>query len=113
MVLDFDWSLVEENSDTWVLQQLGAAHIFQRLLAQSEGSRKLRQSAPSNGRVKSYDGVNHAELPWTQLMDSALHAVHTELKASQEDVLRAIRSTPFHADLIEVRSSAALGCMIK
>ncbi len=34
MVLDFDWSLVEENSDTWVLDQLGASHIFQRLLSQ-------------------------------------------------------------------------------
>ena len=38
MVLDFDWSLVEENSDTWVLQQLGASHIFQRLLSEGKGS---------------------------------------------------------------------------
>jgi len=37
VVLDFDWSLVEENSDTWVLQQLGASHIFQRLLSEGEG----------------------------------------------------------------------------
>lgn len=33
MVFDFDWSLVEENSDTWVLDQLGATDIFKRLIA--------------------------------------------------------------------------------
>ena len=30
VVFDFDWSLVEENSDTWVLDQLGAASHFQQ-----------------------------------------------------------------------------------
>ena len=33
VVFDFDWSLVEENSDTWVLEQLGAIDIFKRLKA--------------------------------------------------------------------------------
>ncbi|CAL5221062.1 g3185 [Coccomyxa viridis] len=88
VVLDFDWSLVEENSDTWVLHQLGASHIFEGLLSQG--------------------------LPWTQLMDCALHAAHTELKATQEDVLKAICSTPFHADMIQVvRTLAAVpGCTL-
>ena len=35
VVFDFDWSLVEENSDTWVLQKLGGLNIFKRL--QSHG----------------------------------------------------------------------------
>ena len=30
-VFDFDWSLVEENSDTWVLDQLEANEVFRRL----------------------------------------------------------------------------------
>lgn len=33
VVFDFDWSLVEENSDTWVLDRLGATAIFKRLKA--------------------------------------------------------------------------------
>ena len=33
VVFDFDWSLVEENSDTWVLDQLEAIAIFKRLKA--------------------------------------------------------------------------------
>ena len=36
IVFDFDWSLVEENSDTWVLQKLGALNIFKRLQSQGE-----------------------------------------------------------------------------
>ena len=36
VVFDFDWSLVEENSDTWVLQKLGALNIFKRLQSQGE-----------------------------------------------------------------------------
>lgn len=76
VVLDFDWSLVEENSDTWVLQQLGASDIFEQLLAE--------------GR------------PWTQLMDEALHKTHTEIGAGQDSVLQAIHSTPFHQDMMQV-----------
>ena len=33
-VWDFDWSLVEENSDTWVLQSLSATAAFERLRVQ-------------------------------------------------------------------------------
>ena len=47
-VWDFDWSLVEENSDTWVLQRLGGAARFERLHAlASRVSRKAPASAPS------------------------------------------------------------------
>lgn len=35
IVWDFDWSLVEENSDTWVVGILGASDIFQRFKAQA------------------------------------------------------------------------------
>ena len=45
VVLDFDWSLVEENSDTWVLHELGASHIFDRLLSQGVGYHKLCHTA--------------------------------------------------------------------
>lgn len=31
-MLDFDWSLVEGNSDTFVLRELGAWDIFQRYI---------------------------------------------------------------------------------
>ena len=31
VVWDFDWTMVEENSDTWVLERLGARPAFLRL----------------------------------------------------------------------------------
>ena len=46
LVFDFDWSLAEENSDTWVLQQLGAEEFYKA------------------GRA--------AGTPWTKLMDQCL-----------------------------------------
>ena len=44
-MLDFDWSLVEENSDTWVLHKLGASHIFERLLSQGVGYHRFSHTA--------------------------------------------------------------------
>ena len=32
LVLDFDWSMIEENSDTFVVRELGAWQAFQRCL---------------------------------------------------------------------------------
>eukprot|EP00884_Botryococcus_braunii_P023000 jgi/Botrbrau1/9384/Bobra.0252s0009.2 len=46
LVCDFDWSLAEENSDTWALEALGMGEAFR--------------------------GPDLASLPWTQRMDAAL-----------------------------------------
>jgi hypothetical protein len=48
VVCDFDWSLVEENSDTWVLAKLGATDVFQRLKATGE----LRNFALTSGCIE-------------------------------------------------------------
>ena len=42
VVWDFDWSLVEENSDTWVVHKLGADDVFNRLKAQVRGERSIQ-----------------------------------------------------------------------
>lgn len=31
VVWDFDWSMVNENSDTWVIDRIGARHVFDSL----------------------------------------------------------------------------------
>lgn len=59
MVFDFDWSLINENSDTWVLKELRP-----RLLDE------LRQ-----GQRKG--------LGWTELMDSMFGRLH-DLKVSRQ-----------------------------
>ncbi|CAL8471813.1 g11355 [Coccomyxa elongata] len=85
VVFDFDWSLVEENSDNWVLDCLGATDIFKRLKATG--------------------------MPWTQLMDASLVTAHKELGRQQQDILEACASTPFAACMRQaVATLAARGC---
>ena len=43
-------------------------------------------------------------------MDAALLAARVELNASKIDVLQAIRSTPFHDDMVQVCSLAPTRC---
>ncbi|KAK9837474.1 hypothetical protein WJX81_005006 [Elliptochloris bilobata] len=83
---DFDWSLVEENSDTFVLREVGAWPAFERLQAQG--------------------------LPWTALMDAGLAAAAAEASAKPADVLAACRRVPFHAAMQKAvrRVAAAPGC---
>ncbi|EIE23797.1 hypothetical protein COCSUDRAFT_41939 [Coccomyxa subellipsoidea C-169] len=85
VVFDFDWSLVEENSDTWVLDQLGATAIFKRLKATG--------------------------MPWTQLMDISLLAAHEELGKGRQEILEACASVPFAACMQQaVKELAGRGC---
>eukprot|EP00891_Asterochloris_glomerata_P002074 jgi/Astpho2/2074/Aster-x1034 len=83
LTLDFDWTMVEENSDTFVLQQVGAGDSFLRL--QTEG------------------------LPWTQLMDASLLAANSEHGATAADIIAACQRVPMDGALQEVlREAGAL-----
>lgn len=84
VIFDFDWSLVEENSDTWVIQQIGADQIY----------RKLREQG----------------LPWTQLMDQTLAAAASQLGVGAENLRSALHSLPFDPGLAGwVRQAAGSG----
>ncbi len=48
IVWDFDWSLIEENSDTFVIQQIGAHDIFTRCLSATAATATL---AHTSGQV--------------------------------------------------------------
>ncbi|KAK9814809.1 hypothetical protein WJX72_011889 [[Myrmecia] bisecta] len=80
-VCDFDWSLIEENSDTFVVKELGAWEAFCRLKA--------------------------TQLPWTQLMDAALGAAHAEHHATAASIRAACARTPLHQAMHEVVLAAA------
>ena len=41
-------------------------------------------------------------------MDTALLAAYIQLKATEKDVLKAIRSTPFHPDMIQAGSHSIM-----
>ncbi|KAI7843559.1 hypothetical protein COHA_002801 [Chlorella ohadii] len=81
---DFDWSLIEENSDTWVLQQLGAEAF--------------------------YKAGRQAGTQWTQLMDECLEQAASQLGRTPADVQAALHATPFHPAMVALlRRLAAAG----
>ena len=65
---------MEENSDTWVLQQLGADAFYKQ------------------GR--------QAGTQWTQLMDECLAQAALQLGRTPADVRAALHATPFHPSLV-------------
>eukprot|EP00887_Chlorella_sp_A99_P005678 scaffold1.g5678.t1 len=81
-IWDFDWSMVEENSDTWVIDQIGAHDIYTHL-RESQG------------------------LPWTRLMDATLSAAAAQLGATPADVRAAVRALPVDAGLADWLCGAA------
>ncbi|DBA70351.1 TPA: hypothetical protein ACH3X2_011772 [Trebouxia sp. C0005] len=81
LVLDFDWSVIEENSDTFVVHELGGWESFQRLKAQG--------------------------LPWTELMDAAMVAVHSQQGRRAADIKAACVRVPMHPRMHEVLQEAS------
>jgi pyridoxal phosphate phosphatase PHOSPHO2 len=71
VIFDFDWSLINENSDTWVIHQLDpSGAIWQQLLE----------------RLKGGEG-------WTQLMDWSAGQLH-DAGHSLNDLEQALRKVP-------------------
>lgn len=48
------------------------------------------------------------KLPWTQLMDAALVAAHTQCGATPADVVAACHTVPLHPDMLQVHGMACL-----
>ena len=88
IVWDFDWSLVNENSDTWVIEQLDpSGRVWNEVEA------KLRAG----------------EMQWTQLMDWALGELHKDGHAP-EAIGKALASLPIlDGATAAVRLGAAAG----
>ena len=81
VVLDFDFTLIEDNSDTVVIERLGAKPAF--------------------------DALSSAGLPWTQLMDRSLGAA-AAAGATGADVSAALRALPLHPSVAAVRRRQGL-----
>ncbi|KAL4421430.1 hypothetical protein ABPG75_010721 [Micractinium tetrahymenae] len=79
LAFDFDWSLLEENSDTFVIRELGADALFEA----SKG------------------------MPWTQRMDWVLKEAASQLRRTPADVTAALRRAPLHPSLAGLLRAAA------
>lgn len=81
-VFDFDWSFINENSDTFVFDAL-APHLVPYLRAKRR------------------------ELEWTPLMHHMQQKLVEELNLKAADVLQAMERIPVHPEMHDVRRRAA------
>ncbi|RLN23238.1 inorganic pyrophosphatase 3 [Panicum miliaceum] len=86
VVFDFDRTIIEWDSDNWVITKLGAADAFRRL---------------------------RPTMRWNPLMDRMMAELHARGKTA-EDIRDCLRSAPLDAHIISaIKTAAALGCDLK
>ena len=103
VVWDFDWSLCNENTDTFVIRSVGWAveatsascTLSFRLAFKLVGCREI-------GAWDVYEKLKSEGLPWTVLMDATLEAAHIRLGVTEAVIRQAVARTPLDPAVAEV-----------
>lgn len=86
VIFDFDRTLIEEDSDRWIISQMGLTHLYAEF---------------------------RDKLPWTSLMDMLLGELHSN-GITIEDITECLRKVPLHPRTEAViRTAYDLGCDLK
>ncbi|KAL1551643.1 Inorganic pyrophosphatase 1 [Salvia divinorum] len=86
IVLDFDKTIIDVDSDNWVVDELGATDLFNELLP---------------------------TMPWNTMMDRMMKELHAQGKTI-EDVKEVLRRIPIHPRIVPTLKTAhALGCDLR
>ncbi|GAA0139459.1 phosphatase [Lithospermum erythrorhizon] len=86
LVFDFDKTIIDVDSDNWVVDGLGATDLFNQLLP---------------------------TMPWNTLMDTMMKKLHAQEKTIQ-DVEEVLSRTPIHPRVVPaIKSAHALGCDLR
>ncbi|KAL5728829.1 3'(2'),5'-bisphosphate nucleotidase [Ranunculus cassubicifolius] len=86
IVFDFDKTIIDCDSDNWVVEQLGLTELFQELMF---------------------------TLPWNVLMDRMMEELHLQGRTI-EDIAECLKRAPIHPKTISaIQSAHALGCELK
>ncbi|XP_068648541.1 inorganic pyrophosphatase 1-like [Aristolochia californica] len=86
LVFDFDKTIIECDSDKWVVDALGATDLFNQLLP---------------------------TMPWNSLMARMMKELHSQGK-TLGDIAESLKSAPLHPQLITaIKSAYALGCELR
>lgn len=85
LVFDFDWTMVDDNTDTWVLEKLGASEI-----------------------LKFSDNIT-----WTKMMDKGMSRLY-ELGVSKEEIENCLHKIPLQSAMARIvrTVSKAQGCEV-
>ncbi|KAL8118736.1 inorganic pyrophosphatase 2-like [Apium graveolens] len=86
VVFDFDKTILEVDSDNWVVDELGATAVFDQLLN---------------------------TMPWNTLMDRMMTELHSKGK-TVDDIANVLKKVPIHPQIISaVKAAHALGCDLR
>lgn len=86
IVFDFDRTIIDDDSDRWVVVEMGLSQLFNQL---------------------------RDTLPWNALMDRMMEELHLQGKTVQ-DIAGCLKRIPLHPRIISAINSAhALGCDLK
>ncbi|XVE88743.1 hypothetical protein DITRI_Ditri19aG0093400 [Diplodiscus trichospermus] len=86
VIFDFDKTIIDCDSDNWVVDELGATDLFNQLLP---------------------------TMPWNSLMDRMMKELHSQ-GTKIEDIVAVLQRTPIHPRIIQaIKSAHALGCDLK
>ncbi|KAK8550303.1 hypothetical protein V6N13_118823 [Hibiscus sabdariffa] len=83
VVFDFDRTLIDGDSDRWVVTEMGLSDVFHQL---------------------------RSTLPWNSLMDRMMKELHSRGKTA-EDIAECLKKTPLNpSTAAAIKSAHALGC---
>ncbi|KAK6148704.1 hypothetical protein DH2020_016229 [Rehmannia glutinosa] len=86
VVFDFDKTIIELDSDNWVVDELGATDLFNELLP---------------------------TMPWNLLMDRMMKELHAQGKTIEE-IKDVLRRAPIHPRIVPaIKKAHALGCDLR
>ncbi|XP_004510357.1 inorganic pyrophosphatase 2-like [Cicer arietinum] len=86
IVFDFDKTIIDCDSDNWVIDELGFTDLFNQLLP---------------------------TMPWNSLMDKMMMELHSE-GVTIEDIEKVLHRIPIHNRIIPaIKSAHALGCDLR
>nr|XP_043617015.1 inorganic pyrophosphatase 2-like [Erigeron canadensis] len=86
VIFDFDKTIIDIDSDNWVVDELGATDLFNQLLP---------------------------TMPWNSLMDRMMEELHIQGKTI-EDIEQVVNRVPIHPRVIPaIKAAHALGCDLR
>ncbi|KAH7547187.1 hypothetical protein FEM48_Zijuj01G0282700 [Ziziphus jujuba var. spinosa] len=86
VVFDFDKTIIDCDSDNWVVDELGFTDLFNQLLP---------------------------TMPWNSLMDRMMKEIHSEGKTI-EDIVEVLKRIPIHPQVVPaIKAAHALGCELR
>ncbi|GJS60389.1 inorganic pyrophosphatase 2-like protein [Tanacetum coccineum] len=86
VIFDFDKTIIDIDSDNWVVDELGATDLFNQLLP---------------------------TMPWNSVMDKMMNELHSQGK-SIEDIEEVLKRIPIHPRVVPtIKAAYALGCDLR